>query len=74
LTVSNSFLALLILPAFRGTLQEGLLNTEFTLAEARILYELATREAPKAKEIAEALGMDAGYLSRILGNLSGRRC
>jgi DNA-binding MarR family transcriptional regulator/GNAT superfamily N-acetyltransferase len=52
---------------FLGTLQEGLLNTEFTLAEARILYELATRETSKAKEIAEALGMDAGYLSRILG-------
>jgi DNA-binding MarR family transcriptional regulator/GNAT superfamily N-acetyltransferase len=52
---------------FLGTLQEGLLNTEFTLAEARILYELATREKAKAKEIAEALGMDSGYLSRILG-------
>jgi DNA-binding MarR family transcriptional regulator/GNAT superfamily N-acetyltransferase len=52
---------------FLGTLQEGLLNTEFTLAEARILYEVGTREAPKAKEIAEALGMDPGYLSRILG-------
>ena len=49
-----------------GTLNESLLNSEFTLAEARILYELANRPAPKASEIAEALGVDPGYLSRIL--------
>lgn len=50
-----------------GTLQEGLLNTEYSLAEARILYELATRTSPKAKDIADTLGIDAGYLSRLLG-------
>jgi DNA-binding MarR family transcriptional regulator/GNAT superfamily N-acetyltransferase len=49
-----------------GTLDEGLLHTDYTLAEARVLYELATRTAPKATEIAEALGMDPGYLSRLL--------
>ena len=50
-----------------GTLNEGLLNSEYSLVEARVLYELATRNAPKASEIAEGLAMDPGYLSRLLG-------
>jgi DNA-binding MarR family transcriptional regulator/GNAT superfamily N-acetyltransferase len=52
---------------FLGTLQEGMLNTEFSLAEARVLYELATRKSPKAKEILDELEIDPGYMSRLLG-------
>jgi DNA-binding MarR family transcriptional regulator/GNAT superfamily N-acetyltransferase len=51
---------------FIGTLNEGLFNTHYSLPEARVIYELATRTAPKAKAIAEELGMDPGYLSRVL--------
>lgn len=49
-----------------GTLSDGLLNSPYSLTEARILYELANREQATAKEIAGELSLDAGYLSRIL--------
>jgi DNA-binding MarR family transcriptional regulator/GNAT superfamily N-acetyltransferase len=49
-----------------GTLSEGLLNSEYSLTEARVLYELATHDGTLAREIADELNLDGGYLSRIL--------
>ncbi|HTL25808.1 MAG TPA: helix-turn-helix domain-containing GNAT family N-acetyltransferase [Burkholderiales bacterium] len=49
-----------------GALDEGLLNTRYTLAQARVLFELGKRKGASAGELAGALGLDPGYLSRIV--------
>jgi DNA-binding MarR family transcriptional regulator/GNAT superfamily N-acetyltransferase len=51
---------------FIGVLGEEWLKGGYSLPEARVLYEIATRQTPTAKEIAVALGIDPAYLSRIL--------
>jgi DNA-binding MarR family transcriptional regulator/GNAT superfamily N-acetyltransferase len=51
---------------FIGSLQEKLLDSDLSLTEARVLYELVAAEISTAAEIASTLGLDPGYLSRIV--------
>jgi DNA-binding MarR family transcriptional regulator/GNAT superfamily N-acetyltransferase len=55
-----------------GVLQDRFLQSPFSLAEARVLYELTQRERPTATELAACLDLDAGYLSRILRGFAER--
>lgn len=49
-----------------GVLREGLLHSSYSLTEVRILFEIANSENPTATKLSRELGLDTGYLSRIL--------
>lgn len=52
-----------------GLLNDHLLNSEYSLAEVRILYEISTHQPVSASQIMLEMGIDKGYLSRVLKQL-----
>lgn len=53
-----------------GLLRDGMVDTRFSLTEARVLYELGQAQETTATAIAIALDLDHGYLSRLLGGFA----
>lgn len=56
-----------------GTLREHLLDSPYSLTETRVLFELATRGQASAQAIAAELGLDPGYLSRLVRKFEAAR-
>jgi DNA-binding MarR family transcriptional regulator/GNAT superfamily N-acetyltransferase len=52
-----------------GVLDEGVVETAYSLPEARVLYELAQEDEREVTDVRRALDVDAGYLSRMLTRL-----
>src|SRR6266581_2956523 len=56
-----------------GLLREGLLDTPYSLTEARVIFELATGGPADATGLRRTLDIDAGYVSRVLARLEAGR-
>ena len=56
-----------------GVLSQGLHGSPWSLTQVRVMYEIAHRPAITAWELAADLGLDRGYLSRILKQFEARR-
>ena len=55
-----------------GVLRKTYLDSPYSLAELRVLYEIAHSDAPTASQIGRTLDLDAGYLSRVIRNFEKR--
>src|SRR5215216_1210896 len=55
-----------------GLLNQHLLNSPFSLPEARVLYEIVQHEPCTASDIMSLLSIDRGYMSRILTNFASK--
>jgi DNA-binding MarR family transcriptional regulator len=55
-----------------GVLKKGMYGSALSLTQMRVLYELSQREKPTATELRKHLGLDAGYLSRIMRGFEKR--
>src|SRR5579862_4173299 len=56
-----------------GLLGQGMLDSPFSLTEARVLYEIAHRPGVTASALAAELRLDGGYLSRLLKAFGSRK-
>lgn len=56
--------------ALIGVLRSGLVDTPYSLTESRVIFELAQRETTEVPALRRELGLDAGYLSRILARFA----
>jgi len=56
-----------------GVLKERLLDSDYSLTQVRVLYEIANYKSITATELSQSLGLDAGYLSRILTGFEKNR-
>ncbi|MDB4893498.1 MAG: GCN5-related N-acetyltransferase [Gemmatimonadetes bacterium] len=56
-----------------GALDQGYLDSAYSLAEVRLLFELSNRDAPTAAVLMRDLDLDAGYMSRLVQRLVRRR-
>jgi len=55
-----------------GVLREGLLDSPFSLAQVRILYEVAHRQSALSSEISRDLGLNPSYVTRLLADFEKR--
>ncbi|MFA0888055.1 MAG: GNAT family N-acetyltransferase [Synergistales bacterium] len=56
-----------------GVLDRSVLKSGFSLAEARVLFEIGTHPGGHSRDFTARLGLDPGYFSRIIGRFKARK-